>query len=73
MTMRSPSFIIRSSCGSLSKEGEGREGESATVEPVISFPVLEVLPYCWAVRAVNRDKGIAQNKVTGQSKHTVGK
>ena len=53
--------------------GRGRERESATVEPVISFPVLDVLPYCWAVRAVNRDKGVAQNEVTGQSKHTVGK
>lgn len=32
---------------------------------------MEVLPCVWAVRPVNRDKGVVQMKVTGQSKHTV--
>lgn len=65
--MRSPSFIIRSSCDFLSKEG--RRG--CDIEPVISFPVLEVLPCFQAVRRVNKDKGIVLNKVVVQSKHIV--
>lgn len=49
------------------------EGLSATVEPVISFPVLEVLPCCWPVRQVNRGgkKTKVQKRVMEWSKHTV--
>lgn len=64
--MTSPSFIIRSSCGSLSTEVVG--GDSATVEPVIRFPVLEVLPCCWAVTADNENKDIIKNTIMDQSK-----
>lgn len=69
MTKRSPSFIIHSSCGSLSKEGGG--WVRGDIEPVISFPVLDILPCFGAVRPVNKDKGIVLNKVAAQSKYTM--
>ena len=41
------------------------------IEPVISFPVLEVLPCFQAFRQVNKNKGIVLSKVAVQSKHIV--